>query len=80
MAPAVCKSSGRHCVVKISTGVSAACTVTFTAAITRPPAVSQGCSDRPDAEGELLVSQRPAAGADVAQLGATLTRVRLPVW
>ena len=40
--------------------------------------VAQRCGDRTDAEGELLVGQRPAAGPHLAQCGVALGAVRPP--
>ncbi len=71
ISPAARSRSGRWCSVSCSTVVSAAWRVDVDRG-DHPLAVADRRGHRPDAQGELLVGQRPAAGVHLAQLGVAL--------
>ena len=62
ISPAACSSSGRWCSTRCSTGVSATCVFTFSAAITRPdPSRSGAATDRMPRASCSSVSAQPRA-------------------
>ena len=68
MARAVSRRRGRCRRLSALTDVSAACTVTFTAATVVPGRVPDRRGDRPDAEREALVGEGPAAVTDLGEV------------